>query len=59
MAALAVAMIGCASSGPSDADQQQLAKDYSPENVAAEYDKAGKHEEAEEVRRNAASRDQQ
>lgn len=43
---------GCAS-GPSDADQQRLAKDFSAENVAKEYEKQGKFKEAEEVRRNA------
>lgn len=44
--------VGCAS-GPSDGDQQKLAKDFSPENVAKEYEKQGKFKEAEEIRRNA------
>lgn len=41
---------------PSDSAQQQLAKDWSPEKVAEAYEKAGKHKEAEEVRRGAASK---
>jgi len=43
---------GC-SNTPSDSAQQQLAKDWSPEKVAEAYEKAGKHKEAEEVRRSA------
>jgi hypothetical protein len=50
---------GCVGSGPSDADQQKLAKDWSPDKVAEAYEKAGKHAEAEEVRRNASSQGQQ
>jgi len=49
---------GCVSSGPSDADQQKLAKDWSAENVAQAYEKAGKQKEADEVRRNARSQQQ-
>lgn len=51
-------LAGCASGGPSDADQQALAKDFSAENVAKEYEKKGMTKEAEEVR-NSAKRDQQ
>ncbi|AIE87996.1 hypothetical protein [Fimbriimonas ginsengisoli] len=43
-------VVGCSASGPSDADQQKLAKDFSPENVAKEYEKQGKMKEAAEVR---------
>ena len=43
-------LAGC-STGQSDSAQQQLAKEWSPEKVAEAYEKAGKHKEAEEVRR--------
>ena len=49
---------GCVSGGPTDSDQQKLAKDFSAENVAKEYEKKGMQKEAEEVRR-SAQRDQQ
>jgi len=42
-------------STPSDADQQKMANDWSPENVAKEYEKKGMFKEAEEVRRSAKS----
>lgn len=51
---IAAAMLaGCSGGTPSDSDQQKMIKDWSPENVAKEYEKAGKVKEAEEVRRNA------
>lgn len=50
---LAVCVIGGCSGSPSDSDQQALAKEWSPENIAKEYEKQGKHAEAEEVRRSA------
>lgn len=50
---IAAILTGCAASGPSDADQQKLSKDFSAENVAKEYEKKGMMKEAEEVRRNA------
>jgi hypothetical protein len=46
-------LYGCGPSLPSDADQQRLAKDWSPENVAKEYEKKGMQKEADEVRRSA------
>lgn len=46
-------VLGGCSNTPSDSDQQKLAKDWSSENVAQAYEKAGKHAEAEEVRRSA------
>src|ERR1700733_2544077 len=55
LAFVGAVLVGCGASGPSDSDQQKLAKEYSPENVAAAYDKAGKHKEAEEVRKTAAA----
>jgi hypothetical protein len=48
---IALALTGCANSGPSDAAQQQLVKDWDPEKVAQEYEKAGKQKEADEIRR--------
>lgn len=55
-----LAIGGCSAGGPSDADQQKLAKDFGAENVAKEYEKKGMMKEAEEVRRSAAqNRDQQ
>jgi hypothetical protein len=49
----AFVIVGCGPSTPSDADQQKMVKDWSPEKVAEAYEKAGKHKEAEEVRRQA------
>ncbi len=51
-------LAGCASGGPTDSDQQKLAKDFSPETVAKEYEKQGKHEEAAEVRRSMKKSDE-
>ena len=50
---LALLVGGCGPSVPSDAAQQQMVKEWSPEKVADAYEKAGKHKEAEEVRRSA------
>ena len=50
---LSLMIVGGCSSTPSDSAQQQMAKDWSPEKVAEAYEKAGKHKEAEEVRRSA------
>lgn len=58
LALLVFAAVACGPKEPSDADQQQLAKDFSPENVAREYEKKGMMKEAEEVRRNAKSGEQ-
>lgn len=44
---------GCSQGTPSDAEQQQMIKDWSPEKVAQEYEKKGMLKEAEEVRRQA------
>jgi hypothetical protein len=48
---------GCGTSGPSDSEQQVLAKDYAPANLAREYEKHGEPEQAAEVRQ-SASRDE-
>ena len=53
--ACAFALSGCVGSTPSDADQQKLVKDWSPENVAKAYEAKGMQKEADEVRRNAAN----
>ena len=51
---IAIPIIGCGSGKtPTDADQQALAKDFSAENVAKEYEKKGMMKEAAEVRRSA------
>ncbi len=55
---LVLGATGCASSTPTDADQQKLAKEFSAENVAKEYEKKGMMKEAEEVRKNAGSQGQ-
>ncbi len=55
--AAATVLGGCVGSTPSDSEQQQLANEWSPENVAREYEKQGKLKEAEEVRRNAQQQD--
>lgn len=49
----AAILSGCSGGTPSDADQQKMIQEWSPENVAKEYEKQGKMAEAEEVRRNA------
>jgi hypothetical protein len=49
---------GCVGSTPSDSDQQAMVKEWSSEKVAEAYEKAGKHAEAEEVRRNAKRQEQ-
>ena len=52
IALIGLTVVGCsASNGPSDAAQQQLIKDWDPEKVAQEYEKAGKQKEADEIRR--------
>jgi PBP1b-binding outer membrane lipoprotein LpoB len=48
----ALVMAGC-SSTPSDAQQQEMVKEWSPENIAKEYEKKGMQKEADEVRRSA------
>jgi len=53
LAAVVALLGGCGPSLPSDSAQQQMAKDWSPENVAKEYEKKGMYKEAEEVRRDA------
>lgn len=53
-ALLSAAVVGgCVQSTPSDSEQQSMIKEWSPEKVAQEYEKQGKHAEAEEVRRSA------
>lgn len=47
-------LAGCASGGPSDSDQQKMIKEWSPENVAREYEKKGMQKEADEVRRSSS-----
>lgn len=49
---IALVMGGC-SSTPSDAQQQEMVKEWSPENIAKEYEKKGMQKEADEVRRSA------
>ncbi|HRK21535.1 MAG TPA: hypothetical protein PLX06_06995 [Fimbriimonadaceae bacterium] len=49
----AAILVGCSGGTPSDADQQKMIQEWSPENVAKEYEKQGKMAEAEEVRRTA------
>jgi hypothetical protein len=56
---VALAVVGCGSGGgPSDSAQQKMNEEFSAEKVAAEYEKAGKHEEAAEVRRSIQKSDQ-
>ena len=47
-----IAIAGCTTT-PSDSAQQEMIKEWSPENVAREYEKKGMQKEADEVRRSA------